>query len=47
MGAYQYYHAMAGGELIQITDYNPVGRRIYQVGEQAHLDFSPESVYII
>ena len=47
MGAYQYYHAMAGGELIQITDYNPVGRRIYQVGVQAHLDFSPESVYII
>ena len=32
---------------IQITDYNPVNRRIYEVGEKAYLDFDPHGVYIL
>ena len=32
---------------IQITDYNPVNRRIYEVGEKAYLDFDPKGVYIL
>lgn len=47
MGAYQYYQVMVGDMEIQITDYNPVNRRIYDVGEKAYLDFDPKGVYIL
>ena len=47
MGSYQYYQAMVGDMEIQITDYNPVNRRIYEVGEKAYLDFDPHGVYIL
>ncbi len=47
MGAYQYYQVMVGDMEIQITDYNPVNRRIYEVGEKAYLDFDPHGVYIL
>ena len=38
---------MVGDMEIQITDYNPVNRRIYEVGEKAYLDFDPHGVYIL
>lgn len=38
---------MVGDMEIQITDYNPVNRRIYEVGEKAYLDFDPKGVYIL
>lgn len=47
MGSYQYYQVMVGDKEIQITDYNPVNRRIYEVGERAFLDFDPRGVYIL
>ena len=47
MGSYQYYQVMVGDMEIQITDYNPVNRRIYQVGEKAFLDFDARGVYIL
>ena len=47
MGSYQYYQVMVGDMEIQITDYNPVNRRIYQVGEKAFLDFDTRGVYIL
>ncbi len=47
MGSYQYYQIMVGDMEIQITDYNPVNRRIYEVGEKAYLDFDPKGVYIL
>ena len=47
MGAYQYYQMMVGDIEIQITDYNPVNRRIDEVGEKAYLDFDPKGVYIL
>ena len=47
MGAYQYYQMIVGDIEIQITDYNPVNRRIYEVGEKAYLDFDPKGVYIL
>ena len=34
MGSYQYYQVMVGNMEIQITDYNPVNRRIYEVGRR-------------
>ena len=47
MGSYQYYQVMVGDMEIQITDYNPVNRRIYEVGEKAYLYFDPHGVYIL
>ncbi len=47
MGSYQYYQVMVGDMEIQITDYNPVNRRIYEVGEKAFLDFDTAGVYIL
>ena len=49
MGAYQYYRIRLEGDEreIQITDYNPIGRKTYHEGDAAYLDFGAESVYII
>ncbi len=47
MGAYQYYQLQVGDMEIQITDYNPVNRKIYEVGERAFLDFDAKGVYIL
>ena len=47
MGSYQYYEGMVGDMRVEITDYNPVNRRIYEVGEKAYLDFDPRGVYIL
>lgn len=47
MGAYQYYQMIVDDMEIQITDYNPVNRHIYEVGEKAYLDFNPRGVYIL
>ena len=40
MGSYQYYHVMVGDTLVKITDNHPVGRRVFNTGEEAWLDFS-------
>ena len=47
MGSYQYYQMLVDGMEIQITDYNPVNRRIYEVGEKAFREFDPRGVYIL
>ncbi|MDE6704928.1 MAG: ABC transporter ATP-binding protein [Treponemataceae bacterium] len=47
MGSYQYYQVDVGGKEIQITDYNPVGRKTYAAGETAFLDFDAGGVYIL
>lgn len=47
MGSYQYYQAKVGGVTVQITDYNPVNKRIYETGEKVKLNFDPNGVYIL
>ena len=47
MGAYQFYQVDVGGKEIQITDYNPVGRKTYAAGDTAFLDFDASGVYIL
>lgn len=47
MGAHQYYQVMVGEQMVQITDYNPVLRKAYEVGERAMLNFDAKSVYIL
>lgn len=47
MGAYQYYQMSVGEMEVQITDYHPVNRRVYETGETVYLDFDPNGVYIL
>ena len=47
MGAYQNYHVMVGDDLVKITDYNPKGKKIYQVGDEAWLRFNPSDGTIL
>ena len=47
MGAYQNYHVMVGDNLVKITDYNPKGKKIYQVGDDAWLRFNPSDGTIL
>ena len=47
MGSYQNYHVMVGDTLVRITDNHPVGRRIFNVGEEAYLDFSPVDPHLM
>ncbi len=47
MGAYQYYQASVGNTTVQITDYNPVGKKIFKAGEKTMLNFDPQGVYIL
>ncbi len=47
MGSYQNYHVMVGDTLVRITDNHPVGRRIFNVDEEAYLDFSPVDTHLM
>ena len=47
MGSYQNYHVMVGDTLVRITDNHPVGRCIFNVGEEAYLDFSPVDTHLM
>ncbi|MCR4823382.1 MAG: ABC transporter ATP-binding protein [Treponema sp.] len=47
MGSYQYYQVEVDGKNVNITDYNPLGRKIYQAGERACLNFDTKGVYIL
>lgn len=47
MGSYQYYQAQVGGITVQITDYNPVNKKIYAEGDTARLNFDQSGAYIL
>ena len=47
MGSYQNYHVMVGDLLVRITDNHPVGRRVFNVGEDAWLDFSMVDTHLM
>ncbi|MCI8550244.1 MAG: ABC transporter ATP-binding protein [Lachnospiraceae bacterium] len=47
MGAYQNYHVMVGDTKVAITDYNPRGKKIYQVGDKAFISFKPETAHVL
>ncbi len=47
MGSYQNYHVMVGDTLVRIMDNHPVGRRIFNVDEEAYLDFSPVDTHLM
>ena len=47
MGSYQNYHVMVGDTLVKITDFNPRNKKIYNVGDEAWVDFEKENVHVL
>ena len=47
MGSYQNYHVMVGDTLVRITDNHPVGRKVFNVGDEVYLDFNPVDTHIM
>ena len=47
MGSYQLYHVQTADKVVKITDNHPVGRRIFDVGEDAFLDFEPIDTHLM
>ncbi|MCR4871314.1 MAG: ABC transporter ATP-binding protein [Atopobiaceae bacterium] len=47
MGHYQNYQVMVGGTLVKITDFNPKNHKIYEVGDEAFVDFKPKDVHVL
>ena len=47
MGSYQLYHVMQGDTLVKVTEYNPRGQKIYEVGEEAYLAFEDRNVHAL
>lgn len=47
MGSYQLYHVMQVDTLVKVTEYNPRGQKIYQVGDEAYLDFEDKNVHAL
>ncbi len=40
MGSYQHYHVKVGDVVVQITDFNPRYKKIFQVGDRAYVKFN-------
>jgi len=47
MGSYQNYHVRVGDTLVKIADNCPLGKRIFEVGEDAYLSFRPECGHLL
>ena len=47
MGAYQLYHVMVGDTKLIIHEYNPKGKKIYQVGDKAGIYFEPNNAHAL
>ncbi len=47
MGAYQNYHVTVGDTLVKLTDYCPVGRKVFEAGDKAYLSFKEGCVHIL
>ena len=47
MGHYQNYQVMVGDCLIKITDFNPRTHKIYNVGDEAFVNFTKDEVHVL
>ena len=47
MGSYQNYHVTVGNFLIKLEEPNPRNKKIYDVGDECHLVFDPESIHVL
>jgi iron(III) transport system ATP-binding protein len=47
MGSYQNYHVRIGDTLVKIADNCPIGRKTYQVGDEACISFRSECAHLL
>ena len=47
MGSYQNYHVRVGDTLVKIADNCPIGRKTWQVGDQAYISFRSECAHLL
>ena len=47
MGAYQDYHVQVADALVKIQEYNPKNKKIYNVGDEAFLNFEQNTLYAL
>ena len=47
MGSYQNYHVRVGDTLVKIADNCPIGRKTYQVGDDAYISFRSECAHLL
>ena len=47
MGSYQNYHVEVGNTIVKITDFNPKHKKVYNVGDEAWLDFDPADAHVL
>ncbi|MBR5961520.1 MAG: ABC transporter ATP-binding protein [Clostridia bacterium] len=47
MGSYQNYHVRIGDTLVKIADNCPIGRKTYQVGDEAYISFRSECAHLL
>lgn len=47
MGSYQHYHVKTGDTTVQIMDFNPKHKRIFNVGEKAFIKFDACDSHIL
>ena len=47
MGSYQNYHVRVGETLVKIADNCPIGRKTYQVGDEAFISFRSECAHLL
>ncbi len=47
MGSYQNYHVRVGDTLVKIADNCPIGRKTYQVGDDAYISFKSECAHLL
>ena len=47
MGSYQNYHVRVGDTLVKIADNCPIGRKTFQVGDDAFISFRSECAHLL
>ena len=47
MGNYQNYQVKVGETLVKIQDFNPKNHKVYEVGDEAFVAFSPDDVHVL
>ena len=47
MGSYQNYHVRVGDTLVKITDNCPINKKVFKVGDQVFISFSPECAHLL
>ena len=47
MGSYQNYHVRVGDTLVKIADNCPIGRKTFQVGDDAYISFRSECAHLL